>query len=146
MISSLGRVMSIRYGQKIMKPSIDRRGYSHVCLIKDHQKHTKSIHRLIGEAFLAPIEDKTTIDHIDRNPRNNNLANLRWANRSEQCINRNAYSNCLHKNISQSKITGWYHVVIKRNRAVMLNSAHPTLEEAIFHRDSFLATENLETL
>ena len=146
MVSSLGRVMSIRYGQKIMKPSIDKRGYYNICLVKDQQKHTKKVHRLMGEAFLAPIEGKTTIDHIDRVPSNNNLANLRWANRSEQGINRNAYSNSNCKNISQSKITGWYHVIIKRNKAIVANWAFPTLEEAIFHRDSFLATENLETL
>jgi hypothetical protein len=146
MVSSLGRVMSVRYGQKIMKTGVNDKGYSYICLTKNKQKQTKTVHRLMAEAFLPPVEGKLTVDHIDRNPGNNSLSNLRWADRSEQSVNRNAYSNSLHKNISRSKVTGWYHVVIKRNKAMVANWAFPTLEEAIFHRDSFLATENLETL
>lgn len=47
------------------------------------------VHNLIAEAFLPapPSEKHTTVDHIDQNPDNNCVANLRWATRSEQKIN-----------------------------------------------------------
>jgi len=46
------------------------------------------VHRLIAETFLDNPENKPTVDHIDRNRENNNLANLRWATYSEQQQNR----------------------------------------------------------
>jgi hypothetical protein len=44
-----------------------------------------SMHRVMAVAFGLPRrEDQDTVDHIDNDPSNNRLDNLRWANRSEQ--------------------------------------------------------------
>jgi hypothetical protein len=98
------------------------------------------VHRLVGAAFLLPIEGKTTIDHIDNNPSNNNLGNLRWADHTDQCINRRQYSNTGEKNISQSITTGYYHVVIRRYGTMLLNVSFNNIEDAIMGRDEFLLT------
>lgn len=50
-----------------------------------------TIHRLVAETFLANPENKPEIDHINRNPSDNRLENLRWATRSEN--NRNTSAN-----------------------------------------------------
>ena len=43
------------------------------------------IHRVMAVTFDLPRrDDQDTVDHIDNDPSNNRLDNLRWANRSEQ--------------------------------------------------------------
>jgi len=140
-VSNHGRVMSLKCGRtKILRPSLTH-GYPSLCLSKDNKKQTHRIHRLVADAFLQPIDGKPEVDHIDRNRANNHLSNLRYADRFDQAINRGCYSNTGHKNVSQSKYSGWYHVVIRRHGEVLLNSAHSSLDEAIFQRDAFLETE-----
>lgn len=59
-------------------------------VIKTMGKHHR-VHRLVAETFLANTDEKPTVDHIDRNPFNNHISNLRWATYSEQCFNRAPY-------------------------------------------------------
>tara|TARA_R110000868_G_scaffold216742_1_gene466900 strand:+ start:71 stop:550 length:480 start_codon:yes stop_codon:yes gene_type:complete len=142
-ISNLGNVRSLKYNKvKPIKKGNDGKGYQSVSFMKDNAKYTRKVHRLVGEAFLVPVVGKTTIDHIDQNPSNNNVCNLRWADYTDQRINTKCYSNTGHKNISKSFISNHFHVVIKRYKSMLLNVAFPTLEEAIKGRDEFL--KNLE--
>lgn len=63
-----------RYGTK------NCRGYRQVSF----QGKLYYVHRLMAETFLPNPQNKPTVDHIDRNPSNNFLSNLRWATQSEQ--------------------------------------------------------------
>lgn len=78
-ISSFGRVKSFKFGkEKILKPSFDTDGYLKVNLHSNSKKITKKIHKLISYAFLNDFYgNKLVVDHIDNNPINNNLNNLR---------------------------------------------------------------------
>jgi HNH endonuclease/NUMOD4 motif len=140
-VSNMGRIMSFKCSRTKILKTPKRKQYPIVCLVKDKHKTVLLVHRLVAKAFLDPIENKTEIDHIDRNPSNNRLTNLRYVTRSENAINRGPYSNTGHKNISHHHRSGWYHVVIRRMGVLLMNTAHPTLEEAIFQRDAYLDTE-----
>ena len=45
------------------------------------------IHRLVAQAFIPNPDNKPFIDHIDGNPRNNNVENLRWVTAKENSNN-----------------------------------------------------------
>ena len=52
--------------------------YLNVILCSDHGQVTKSVHRLVAEAFVGGYFDGAVVNHIDGNNRNNNASNLEW--------------------------------------------------------------------
>lgn len=60
------------------KARVDKDGYKEVCLTIDYQKKKYvRVHRLIYESIIGDIPKLLTVDHIDKNPSNNNVQNLR---------------------------------------------------------------------
>ena len=76
-ISNKGRLKSTY--RKIMKPSKDRDGYLHTSL----KKKNVFIHRLVLEAFVSPCPKGMICRHLDGNPTNNNVSNLKWGTYKE---------------------------------------------------------------
>lgn len=71
-----------------------------VALWKDGKVKDFLVHRLVAYAFIPMIEGKDCINHIDGNPKNNNVENLEWCNHLEN--NRHAFDKGLIK--SQIKV------------------------------------------
>ena len=95
-ISNLGRVRSLKRNNtngKILKTAINKRGYVIAYFSKNNKKYAKKIHRLVAEAFIDNLENKSQVNHIDGNKQNNNINNLEWVSQSENC--KHAYQNKL---------------------------------------------------
>jgi len=94
-VSTKGRVKSFydknQYGVQKRKVPLVMKGRDNSTgrlLVQLQEGKQFRIHRLVAEAFIPNPENKREVDHIDGNPKNNCVENLRWATSSEQGRNR----------------------------------------------------------
>lgn len=90
-VSNLGRVKSLGNDksrkEKILKAETTKGGYLRVNLYKKMKGKHMLIHRMVADAFIPNPENKPYIDHIDGNPFNNSIDNLRWCTHKENMNN-----------------------------------------------------------
>lgn len=84
-ISTLGRV---RNNNKIINLQNGSKDYLIVTLYNKPKQKTFRVHRLVAIHFLPNFYGKPTVDHKNRNRKDNRLVNLRWATWEEQHSNR----------------------------------------------------------
>lgn len=79
-ISNLGRVKSLNYNhtgkEQILKQKLNKFNRLNVTLYKHKKQKMHQVHRLVWEAFNGEIPTEFQINHIDENPKNNDLNNL----------------------------------------------------------------------
>jgi len=79
-VSDLGRVKSLKFNrEKILKPSVNNKGYLCLNLCDKEKVKNVKIHQLVVMAFLNHAPDgtmKIIVDHIDNDKLNNRLSNL----------------------------------------------------------------------
>ena len=96
-VSSLGRVRSmpreikatnrvLRYPARLLKQNLDSRCYPQVVLCRETRRKTKSVHRLMAEAFLGPAPEGHYVLHKNGIPHDCRLVNLRYGTQSENVI------------------------------------------------------------
>lgn len=86
----------------ILKTHVQNRGYKHIKISSKNYL----IHRLVAITHVPnpDPEHLNVVDHIDRNPHNNDFKNLRWVNQSLNSRNRTkCNSNTGHLGICKRK-------------------------------------------
>lgn len=103
-VRSLDRVVTASNGRKCnfkgktLSPVHNKAGYLYVNLLKKGQLKSKTIHRLVAEAFIPNINNKPQVNHVDENKRNNHIDNLEWVT-----IKENANHGSRNYKISESR-------------------------------------------
>ena len=130
-VSNFGNVKNSKTN-RILKQKNHPNGYKLINLSKNGKVKTFKVHRLVGKAFLENADDKPMIDHIDNNPANNNVKNLRWAtckdNLANQCKRTNNKSG--FKGVSFHKHANKYQALIRINDKRKHLGLFETAEEA----------------
>jgi hypothetical protein len=94
-VSNLGNVRrKLLNGEyKILKCSILNRGggYKYFQTNREKKRINYLVHHLVAKLFIGERPENLVIDHIDRNPMNNNVSNLRYITQKENCCNTDKY-------------------------------------------------------
>jgi hypothetical protein len=80
-VSNLGNVMNNKTN-KIMKLNV-KCGYYNISLKNGGNRKNMKVHRLVATTFIPNPENKSDLNHDDKNKMNNNISNLTWMTRKE---------------------------------------------------------------
>jgi hypothetical protein len=123
-ISSFGNIKNV-ITNKPLKSSL-KGGYYHVSLVNDFIVKSFKIHRLVALTFIENPENKSDVNHKDKNKLNNNVLNLEWMTRKENNIHRSqGIEITTNKNKAIYKI---YNEVSKNNDQIL--ESYNSIEEA----------------
>ncbi len=96
------------FSETILKPSLNKKGYLRIYLSMNSKKHTKSVHRIVAEAFIENPLDKKTVNHINGIKTDNRVENLEWATNTENM--QHAFKNGYFKERDKTSILNIKHM------------------------------------
>ena len=85
-VSDFGNIKN-NITNKVLKNNL-KAGYYNIDLTNNKNSKTFKVHRLVALAFTDNPENKSDVNHKDKNKLNNNLTNLEWMTRKENNIHR----------------------------------------------------------
>jgi len=85
-VSNLGNIKNINTN-KVLKINC-KDGYNNISLSQKENRKSFKVHRLVALAFIENPENKSDVNHKDKNKLNNNVSNLEWMTRKENNIHR----------------------------------------------------------
>lgn len=122
----LGQILSLRLGTT---------GYPMVTLSANNRRETQPIHKLVAVTFLnhIPCGHKEVVDHIDGNPKNNHISNLRLISNRENTSTKTSASGITGVKLVPS---GRYQArAYKKGKVVYLGTYNSAQEAEKAYRD-----------
>lgn len=145
-ISNLGRVKSLKFGkQKILKSTINSRGYMKVILYKpDFKKHI-FIHQSVAMAFLnhTPCGLELVVDHINDDKLDNRLENLQLISNRENIYKTQGKWASKYKGVSwHKKNSKWVAATTINNKRFFLGSFNCELAASLAYQNKLKEITN----
>lgn len=83
MIDEYGTIVNDKF--KTLTPHITNNGRLKILLQEPGSSHRKNelVHRLVAKTFLPNPDNLPVVMHLDNNPLNNHVSNLKWGTQSE---------------------------------------------------------------
>ena len=78
-----GKAMSRINGERVLSGWIDKDGYTLVSLYEGSKSGTYKVHRLTASTFIPNPDNLPCVLHLDDNPSNNEVTNLRWGTQTD---------------------------------------------------------------
>ncbi len=145
-VSNYGNIRSYwnnRHGRSVtphtLKVCIGKNGYAYYDFCSSETKKRMLIHRVVATEFLQKPDGYDVVDHIDRNPLNNNVNNLRWCTTS---------INIRNTKLSTRNTSGCKHIIYDRFKnkwkfqcqinGKKYSKRFENMADAINHRDEYL--------
>ena len=103
-VSTFGNVRNIKTNNLLR---LSKKGNYYSIGLTNKNKNRKSfrVHRLVCMTFIPNPDNKTEVNHKDKNGLNNNVINLEWNSHQENCIHRSkGIKICNNRNIKVHKL------------------------------------------
>jgi len=119
-VSSHGRVRN-NVSNKILSQTVRPDQRHQIGLYHNSKKKQCLVHRLVAFAFCDKPDGCDYVDHIDRNPQNNHISNLRWVTARVNQHNKTIYKNNtsgkqgVSRFIQKKRNSHYWRVAIKDN-------------------------------
>ena len=133
-----GDIYSENY-KRFLNPHVNHRGYCLVGLHKDGKRKMFKLHRLLAMLFIPCNKNFSDmqVDHININPIDNRLCNLRWLDANSQMLNRKyketntgyPFIARYQDNVYKSGFV--FRCAIMRNGKKILSTGRVKLEDAV---------------
>lgn len=108
-----GQVYNIKTG-RCLKPGKHEFGYPQVSLSKNGRTTRVSVHRLVAAAYILNPNQLPCVMHLDDNPENCDISNLRWGTQTENLADRDSkYRQAKGENNGRSKISDKQRIEIQ---------------------------------
>lgn len=131
--STKGRIRSVKrtvkhkdgkvtvFKGRVLKSSLNKKGYPMVYLSKDCKKFTRAVHRFIALTFIQNPYKYDQVNHINGIKEDNRIENLEWCNNQQNCAH--AHKNGL-VNSARGENSG--NVKLKRWQVIFIIDSYPS--------------------
>lgn len=110
-ISNYGDIISHKLGRtKYLNPSISNSGYYNLSLCRNKEVYNFYLHQLVILAFKGPCPFNMEVRHLDGNPSNNHISNLKYGTHSENLKDAIEHGTIANGSLNGSSILRERHV------------------------------------